>query len=369
MPFIKNQICLTVLTIAAIACSPTVSGDIPYAEPSPELSNAFRVFQDSVAATMTEPLNYSKMVNLHSLMVLKDGSIVLEKSFSDEWPAERPHPLFSVSKTFTATAVGLAIGEGKLSLQDRVADFFPDLQVPDNPCDATVEDLLMMAGGHDTDPTTLVGDFDLKGLRLALKEDADIARVFFSHPFIHKPGIWFCYNSLGSHLLSAIVQQVTGETVLEYLTPRLFGPLGIDTPEWETDAAGVSCGGWGLYLRTKDMAKFGQLLLQKGRWGKTQIIPSDWVETMGAYHIDNRPPGMTPEEMEAMGIPVSENEWAQGYGYQMWRSTHNGYRADGALGQIILVLPDKNAVIVLTAMLSDTQLELGYVWKYLYPAL
>lgn len=360
---------LAMAATAAIACSAPPPRELPREAPSPELSAAFQVFQDSVAATMTEPLDYRTMVNLHSIMVLKDGNVVLEKSVDAEWPAERPHPLFSVSKTFTATAVGLAIAEGKLSLKDRVADFFPDRVLPENPCEATVEDLLMMAGGHDTDPTGLVGDIDPGTMRVVLKEDADIVQAFLSHPFVHEPGTYFCYNSLGSYMLSAIVQQVTGETVLDYLTPRLFAPLGIDRPEWEKDAAGVCCGGWGLYLKTEDLAKFGQLLLQKGRWGKKQVVPADWVETMSAWHIANRPAGMTPEQVEALGIPVSENDWVQGYCYQMWRNTHEGYRADGAMGQFILVLPEKNAVIVLTAKQADTQRELAFVWKYLYPAL
>lgn len=365
----KKIFILAMAAGAAIACSVPKSGDLPRVKPSAELEAAFRTFQDSVAATMADPSDWERMLNLHSMMVVKDGSVVLEKSFSEEWPAERPHPMFSVSKSFTAAALGLAIADGKLSLDDQVAAFFPDKVREDNPCRATVRDLLMMAGGHDTDPTGTVGVIDPTAMRVVLKEGVDIAGAFFSHPFVHEPGTYFCYNSLGSYLLSAIVQKVTGETVLDYLTPRLFEPLGIAKPEWETDENGIGCGGWGLSITTEDMAKFGLLYLQKGRWEGKQLIPEEWVEEMSSFHIANRPAGMTPEQVEALGIPASENDWIQGYGYQMWRNTHEGYRADGAMGQFILVLPEKNAVVVLTAKLANTQQELHAVWKYLYPAL
>lgn len=364
-----RSVMLAMAAGAVIACSAPQSGELPRTAPTAALEAAFQTFQDSVAATMTDPQDWKRMLDLHSILVVKDGKVVLEKSFSEAWPSERPHPMFSVSKSFTAAAVGLALSEGKLSLDDKVADYFPDQVREDNPCRATVRDLLMMAGGHDTDPTGAVGDIDHAEMRVALKEDVDVAGAFFSHPFVHEPGTYFCYNSLGSYLLSAIVQKVTGETVLDYLMPRLFAPLGIPRPEWETDGKGVCCGGWGLSITTEDMAKFGLLYLQKGRWEGKQLIPEEWVEAMSSFHIANRPAGMTPEQVEALGIPVSENDWVQGYCYQMWRNTHEGYRADGAMGQFILVLPEKNAVVAITARVANTQQELQAVWKYLYPAL
>ena len=253
-------------------------------------------------------------------------------------------------------------------LQDRVADYFPDKVRPDNPCNATVEDLLMMAGGHDTDPSLEVLVFDRKAMTTSLKEGTDIASVFFSYPFVHAPGTHFCYNSLGTYLLSAIVTKVTGESVLDYLTPRLFEPLGIDKPVWDADENGVSLGGWGLSLKTEDMAKMGQLLLQRGKWNGKQLIPADWVDAMGTAHIDCAPATLTPEEADAKLDPAL-NDWRQGYGYQTWHNTHEGFRADGAGGQFILVLPEKDAVVVLTAWLSDTQIELNLIWDYLYPVL
>lgn len=361
---------IAMAALAAIACSNRgPAGDLPREEPSEALSAAFQTFQDSVAATMTDSLDIMKMVNLHSILVVKDGKVVLEKSFSDRWPAEAPHPLFSVSKTFTSAAVGLAIQEGKLSLDAPVAGFFPDKVREDNPCRATVRDLLMMAGGHATDPTGQVGTADPMAMTITLQSGVDIAQVFFDHPFVHEPGTQFCYNSLGTYILSAIVTKVTGENVLDYLTPRLFTPLGIDKPVWDADDNGVSLGGWGLYLKTEDLAKMGLLLLQKGKWNGAEILPEGWVDAMSRKQIDCLPAGMTPERLAAMGIPAERNDWVQGYGYQMWRNSVDGFRADGAYGQFILVLPEKNAVVVLTAQQADTQKELWFFWDYLYPAL
>ena len=355
--------------MALIACTAEPPKDLPRAEATPEFAAAFQAFQDSVAASLTDPTAWNEWVNLHSIMVVKDGKVIAERWFGEYTP-EKPHTMFSVSKTFTAAAVGIAIAEGKLSLGDKVADYFPDKVLPDNPCTATVEDLLMMAGGHDTDPTLQVMEIDQRAMKGSLKEGADAAQVFFTHPFVHEPGTYFWYDSLCSYLLSAIVKQVTGECVLDYLTPRLFEPLGIDKPEWEADKDGINCGGWGLSLKTEDMAKFGQLLLQEGRWGRSQLIPADWVKAMGTKHIDSAPAQVKIEDAEAVsGIPDEINDWRQGYGYQTWMNTHEGFRADGAGGQMILVLPEKNAVVITTAWLSNAQKEMNFIWDYIYPYL
>jgi len=301
---------------------------------------------------------------------VKDGEVVLEEWFRGHTP-DSTHAMFSVSKTFTSIAVGLAVADGKLSLDDKLTCWFADRISEDNPCDATVRDLLMMAGGHDTDPTELIGYIDREHhYKLVVNEGADLVGTFFSHPFVHKPGTHFCYNSLGTYILSVIVRKVTGESVLDYLTPRLFEPLGIDKPVWEADEAGVNYGGWGLYLKTEDMAKVGQLLLQKGRWGNRQLIPEEWVEEMGKAHIDCCPAGLTIETTEAiLGIPDSRNDWRQGYGYQTWISRHNGFRADGAGGQFIIVLPEKNSVIAITGWMAAGQALLDLIWEYIYPYL
>lgn len=364
----KRVLCF-ILAGAVLACTAPTPKDLPRAEASPELAAGFQTLLDSVAASFSDPTDYMRIVNLHSIMVVKDGAVVLEKWFGDYTP-DQPHTMFSVSKTFTSMAVGMVIDEGKLTLDAPVASFFPDKVVPENPCTATVKDLLMMAGGHDTDPTLQVIDADARKMSINLKEGADAAGAFFAHPFVHAPGTYFWYDSLCSYLLSAIVTKVTGESVLDYLTPRLFEPLGIDKPVWEADGQGINCGGWGLALKTEDMAKVGLLLLQKGKWNGRQLLPAEWVEEMGKTQIECAPAQIRIEDAETVsGIPASENDWRQGYGFQTWCNTHEGFRADGAGGQFILVLPEKNAVVAVTAWLSDAQREMDFIWDYLYPVL
>lgn len=299
--------------------------------------------------------------DLHSLMVMQHGE-VLAAHWMSEGREDEPHILNSVSKTFTATAVGFAIAEGKLKLDDKLVSFFPDklsAEVSENLKAVTVRHLLTMNCGHDTDPTGTI----------RTKKDADWVKEFLAWPVEHKPGTFFTYNSLGTYMLSAIVQKVTGQKVVDYLWPRLFRPLGIVDVRWEESPQGINTGGWGLYLKTEDLAKMGQLFLQDGMWEGKQILPEGWVREASAAQVPSLPAGVKPEMAKKFNLTPKNSDWLQGYGYQMWRCRHHAYRADGANGQYILVLPDKDAVIVVTAHLRDMQAELNLIWKYLLPAL
>ena len=162
--------------LAIVACTAQQPPkDLPRAEASPEFAQAFQAFQDSVAASLVDPTDWNAWVNLHRIMVVKDGKVIAEKWFQGHTP-DSAHVMFSTSKTFTAAAVGIAIAEGKMKLDDKVADYFQDLALEkaDNPCKATVRDLLMMAGGHDTDPTLQVLDVDARAMKGTVKKDADI---------------------------------------------------------------------------------------------------------------------------------------------------------------------------------------------------
>lgn len=348
---------LSALAITAVGCTPAPkSKDLPRGEATPRLEAALDEYMEAIGKTLEDTIP-SHRQDVHSIMIVKNGKVVAEK-FPGTDPGT-PHILNSVSKTFTATAVGIAIAEGKLSLSDKIVDFFPDelpAELGENLPLVTVEDLLTMTGGHDVDPTA--------GLRSQAGEgeSLDWAEYFLSRPFTHKPGTFFCYNTLGTYMLSAIVQKVTGEKIVDYLTPRLFEPLGIDKPRWEESPQGINCGGFGLYLKTEDLAKMGQLFLRKGEWNGRRILPEQWVEAASSYQVSNMPEGATEET-------VGNPDWVQGYGYQMWRCRHGAYRADGANGQYIIVLPDKEAVIAITSDLIDMQAQLDLVWKYLLPAL
>lgn len=299
--------------------------------------------------------------DLHSLMIVQNGKVLAEHWMS-QGKENEPHILNSVSKTFTSAAVGFAIGENRLSLEDKVISFFPD-KLPENISDnlkaMTVRDLLTMNCGHDTDPTGAIRN----------REGTDWIKEFLAWPVEHKPGTFFTYNSLGTYMLSAIVQKVTGEKIVDYLWPRLFRPLGIVNVHWDESPQGINTGGWGLYLKTEDLAKMGLLLLQNGKWDGKQILPEGWVEQASAAQVPSLPAGVKPEMVKELKLTSRNSDWLQGYGYQMWRCRHNAFRADGANGQYILVIPDKNAVIAITADLQDMQAELNLVWKYLLDAL
>lgn len=296
--------------------------------------------------------------DLHSLMIVRHGQVVAERWMGEGAP-DKPHVLHSVSKTFTATAIGFAVAEGKLKVTDQVISFFPDrlpATVSPRLKKMEIRHLLTMSTGHDVDPTD----------RIQALEGADWAEEFLATPLEHDPGTQHVYNSLATYMLSAILQRVTGEKVIDYLSPRLFQPLGIEGVTWEESPQGINCGGWGLYVKTEDMAKLGLFILQKGSWNGQQLLPASWIEEASASKIDSYPAGM---KKETLAMKSEDSDWLQGYGYQMWRCRHQAFRADGAYGQFIIMLPEKDAVIVTTAHIRDMQAELNLIWDYLLPAL
>ncbi len=288
---------------------------------------------------------------MNSFMLVRHGHVVAEAWWAP-YDAETPHVLYSLSKSFTSTAVGLAIHEGKLTINDEVLKFFPE----DAPADPSqnlnamrVRDLLRMTTGHQTEPPTWREEPEspLKG--------ATWTKKFYAHPVNFKPGTLFVYNTSATYMQSAIVQKVSGMTVRDFLIPRLFEPLGIATPTWFASPEGVSAGGFGLNLRTEDLAKFGQLYLQNGEWQGKQLIPAAWVKQATTRQTSN---GSDPN-----------SDWSQGYCFQFWRSRHNSFRGDGAFGQYLLVLPEQDAVIIITSGVKNMQDVMDRVWEKLLPAL
>ena len=284
---------------------------------------------------------------LHSFMLLRGGKVVAEGWWYPYNP-DSPHRLYSLSKSFTSTAVGLAVEEGLMSLDDLVLDHFPEeapAEPDENLAAMRVRDLLRMNTGH-------------------LKEQADAfwsterdtwAESFLAVPVGLKPGTHFVYNTGATYMAGLMVQRLTGGTLIDYLTPRLFAPLGIEGATWQSDDEGYNVGGWGLKIRTEDIARFGQLLLQRGMWDGRQLLPEWWVAEATALQTAN---GSDPD-----------SDWDQGYGYQFWRCRHNAYRGDGAFGQYCIVMPDQDAVVAITAGVSDMQQVLDLVWDHLLPAM
>ncbi len=288
-----------------------------------------------------------KVESMHSFMLVRHGHVVAE-GWWEPFSAEERHMMFSLSKSFTSTAVGLAIEEGKLSLDDRVLPFFPE-EAPAEPSRnlqaMRVRDLLTMSTGHHEET--------IRGFPFQSQEN--LVEKFLALPVDHKPGTFFVYNTPATYMLSAIVQKVTGETVLEYLGPRLFEPLAIENPAWPASAQGVTLGGFGLSVRTEDIAKFGQLYLKNGDWNGRQLVSAKWVEQATARQVSN---GSDPN-----------SDWEQGYGFQFWRSRHNLYRGDGAHGQFCLIFPEHDAVVSITSGTGNMGQVMNLVWQHILPAL
>ncbi|MFC7681190.1 serine hydrolase domain-containing protein [Paenibacillus sp. GCM10028914] len=285
-------------------------------------------------------------IELHSFMALRGGYIIAE-GWWEPYREDLPHMMFSLSKSFTSTAIGLAVHEGLLSLDDKVISFFPE-ELPNTVSEhleaMTLRHLLMMGTGHDEDP--------LQKLSGALGENS--IEAFLQAPVTHEPGTHFVYNNGATYMAGAILQKLTGGSLIDYLQPRIFEPLGIMNATWEKCPLGYDCGGWGLSIKTEDIAKFGQLYLQHGQWKGEQLIPSEWVKEATAKQISN---GDDPN-----------NDWNQGYGYQFWRCRHGIYRGDGAFGQFCIIMPEQDAVIAITSATNQMDEVLNAVWDGLLPA-
>jgi len=289
-------------------------------------------------------------VELHSFMFIRHGKVIAE-GWWNPYGSEYKHIMFSASKTFTATAVGLAVSENRLKITDKVISFFPYSQ-PDSISDfmkeLTVQNLLTMSVGQDPEPRVM-------------GNNGDWIKEFLKSPPVNKPGTVFKYNNTATFMLSAIVQQVTGQTVFDYLQTRIFRPLDIRGIDWDLSPQGINLGMIGLRLRTEDMAKFGQLLLMNGVWNGKQLISKEWIKEATTYKIQTTIPGSADS--------VKLSDWGQGYCYQMWRGKNNSVRLDGMGGQFVVLFPDKDAIVVLTANAKNTQDELNLVHNYLFPAI
>lgn len=328
---------LLVIVIGGI-CQP-----IPRSTPEAEgvSSVAIAAFIDSLHRDKHEP---------HSIMIIRHGKVIAEGWWAPYAP-DLKHSMYSVSKSWTSTAIGLAVGEGKLAVTDKVLSFFPEygsLGSKQNLADVTIKDLLTMSVGHDKE------SFETVFMQ------PDWARGFLGLPVVHKPGTKFLYNTTATYMLSAIIQKVTGQTLMAYLTPRLFQPLGINGVDWEINFKGINTGGWGFRDKTEDMAKLGLLYLNKGIYNGKQILSANWVTDATSKQVEQKPDAPQQEK--------NASDWLQGYGYQFWRCRNNAFRADGAFGQYIVMMPDQDAVVVMTSESLDMQEDLGLIWRRLLPA-
>jgi CubicO group peptidase (beta-lactamase class C family) len=330
-----------VLLVIIFSCNQRDSSDDGSALYTPESQG----IPSKAIISFLEAAENERPDDMHSIIIMRHGEKITEGYWAP-YNEESNHMLFSLSKSFTSTAIGIAQDEGLLSIYDPVISFFPE-SLPDsispNLKSMRIKDLLRMSTGHDQDATgRLMGN------------GTTWVEAFLSLDVEHKPGTHFVYNSAATYMLSAIIQKVTGETLLDYLTPRLFEPLGITNPIWDLNPDGVNVGGWGLNVRTKDIASLGQLYLQKGLWNGERLVSEAWVEEASSLQTSN---GSSPD-----------SDWDQGYGYQFWQCRHGLYRGDGAFGQYCIVMPEQDVVVAITSGTNDMQAIMNLVWDHLLPA-
>jgi CubicO group peptidase (beta-lactamase class C family) len=292
----------------------------------------------------------ARSVECHSIMVVRHGHVVAEGWWAP-YSAERPHLLYSLTKSFTSVAVGLAIADGLLSLEDRVVDVLPD-HVPAGISEQgrriTVHHLLSMTAGHGTD--SLAEAWEL--------EPDDLVKGFLRVPFSEPEGTQHTYDNATTFVLARMVERVTGRGLPEMLDERLFKPMGIEGAEWDRVASGAAFGFHGLHLTTEAVAAFGELLLRGGLWGDRRLVPREWVELATRRHV------------ETLALP----DWSRnpdflcGYGYQFWISRH-GYHGHGAFGQYCVVVPSHDLVVVVTGAIEQEDALPGVFWDCLLPGL
>lgn len=346
--FLKNA----AIGLASVSLAPMFSETLFALPAAAALSHSLPEEQGISSASILEFINAAEKNNLqlHSLMIVRNGKIVTQ-GWWDPYKPDLKHVLHSLSKSFTSTAIGFAVSEGLLSVEDKIIKFFPnDVPSVPNPHldEMQVKHLLTMTTGHDADTSGPMR----KGTEVWTK-------VFLSTPIAHQPGTYFLYDTGATYMLSAIITKVTGKTVLEYLTPRLFNPLEITGMNWEVSPQGINTGGWGLRVKTEDIAKLGLLYLQNGKFDGKQVLPEAWAEAATTYKVPNA----------ALTGKDENSDWQQGYCYQFWRCRHNFFRGDGAQGQYCLVSRDLNTVIAITSEITDMQKTLNYVWDHLLPGI
>ena len=290
---------------------------------------------------------------MHGFVIVRHGRVIAEGSWAPQDTLNEPHMLYSHSKSFTSTAVGFLVDDGKLDLDERVIGILPE-KAPANPSEnlrqLRVRDLLTMNVGADRIDSE---NDDIGG---------DWVRAFLANKIQRAPGTGFRYDSGATHLLAAIVERKSGMKLMDFLGERLFRPLGMASPWSTTSPAGIACGGWGMNMTTRDMAKFGQFLLQKGVWDGKRLLSSEWIDMASARQTWS---GGIVVQSKTIG---SGSDWKQGYGFQFWRCRHGAFRADGAAGQLTVVFPKEDAVVSVNAGLGDMQRELNLIWQHLLPA-
>lgn len=333
---LKTTISPAFILLAGVACA------APLERATPESQGV-----DSKAVLKLVERLHAENDQVHGYMLLRHGKVIAEGHWAPFSPAER-HALFSVSKAFVSMGIGFAVADRKMTLNDRVNWFFPEF-VPTNQSafarEMRVRDLMAMASGHGKDPFAA----------MCRADKTNCAKGFFDEPVVMAPGILFRYMSGNTAMLAQIHRRITGEDdLVKYLRPRLFDKLGIADYEWCRQPDGTVLGGSGFELRLEDLAKVSQLFLNGGRWNGERVLPLEWVKQATSCQT---PYGKVMDPVLAhhvggaadSGAANAENDWEQGYGYQLWMGRHETFRLCGAYGNIGVIMPDQNIVLAVHA--------------------
>jgi len=347
---VRSAVVSNAKTLSAAVCALAAAACMAEMEPaSPESqgvdSQAILNWIDACERTF----DGVKEGRVHGFVIVRHGKTVAEGSWRPFDTLNEPHMLYSHSKSFTSSAVGFLVDDGRLDLDERVVDIFPD-ELPEAPSDnlrqLRVRDLLTMNVGKKDH---------------LLRAGGDWVREFLSKDFNRKPGTAFRYDSDATYMLAAIVEKRTGRRLMDFLKERMFDKIGIVSAWSTTSPQGIACGGWGMNMTTREIARFGQLYLQDGKWGGEYVLSPFWTALATARHTAS---GWGNVGVKALG---QGGDWEQGYGFQFWRCRHGAYRADGAAGQYTVVMPDKDLVVSIHAGLTDMGKELALVWEHLLP--
>lgn len=349
MKIIKSTLLIIMLVSVSVSCvassqqsksegeKPVKNTVLPRSTPAQEGVDPIAIGQ-FVDALMAVP-----ETDIHHIMVVRHGKVIAE-AHPEPFNKDDVHTLYSCSKTFTMLAIGMLVDDGKLSVNDKVIDLLPD-KAPKVKSAAlkamTVKHLLTMGAGIKT-------SLELR------QESKDWARTWLAQP-VTKLGK-FQYDSMCTFMLSAIVQRITGKTLLEFLNERFFHPLGIYEADWEESPDGINVGGWGLRLTAESMAKAGVCIMNHGKWEGKQLVSAKWIDEASLKHTNYSKPSK------------KQTDTNQGYCYQMWRCLlPDAFRADGAYGQFIVMSPKNDLVVVITGVSSNTGKELACIWNKLIP--
>lgn len=266
-----------------------------------------------------------EQLGTYAIIVKENGKVTA----SHFWRSDLRMNIHSLSKSFVSCAVGIAIEEGLISLEDKVIDFFPekiDGEASEWLRRLSVFNLLTMCSGHE--------EAYLMGNQRDELEDEDWVHYYLNIPMTVEPGTKFQYDTACTFIVSAILQKLTGLTVRDYLMPRIFKPLGIRNPQWFASPDGITLGGGGLHLNCEEISRFSELLLNRGSYNGEQLVPAEYIDYASSKLVESRGRGNN----------------ACGYGLQFWRCKMDGvYRADGAYGQLAIIFPQQNMTVSITS--------------------